>query len=64
MYSVGAKGAESGGKERQIQRLFHPDYYLLRMGYGLFHISDMNQCSQQDVHFVRPGRTLRTGLGR
>jgi hypothetical protein len=21
------------------------------------------QCSQQDVHFVRPGRTLRTGLG-
>jgi hypothetical protein len=22
------------------------------------------QCSQQDVHFVRPGRTLRTGRGR
>jgi hypothetical protein len=23
--SVGAKGAESGGKDRQIRRLFHPD---------------------------------------
>jgi hypothetical protein len=25
-----AKGAESGGKERQIWRPFHPDYYVLR----------------------------------
>ena len=31
MYSVGAKGAESGGKERQIRRPFHPDYYFLRI---------------------------------
>jgi hypothetical protein len=23
-----------------------------------------NQCSQQDIYFVRPGGTLRTGLGR
>ena len=28
--SVGAKGAESGGKSRQIRRPFHPDYYFLR----------------------------------
>src|SRR5277367_2684775 len=26
--SVGAKGAESGGKERQIRRPFHSDYYF------------------------------------
>jgi hypothetical protein len=28
------------------------------------HPSTVRQCSQQDVHFVRPGRTLRTGRGR
>jgi hypothetical protein len=28
--SVGAKRAESGGKERQIRRPFHPDYYFPR----------------------------------
>ena len=31
--SVGAKGAESGGKERQIQRPFHPDVQFLRTQY-------------------------------
>src|SRR3954447_15876844 len=28
--SVGAKGAESSVKDRQIRRPFHPDYYFLR----------------------------------
>jgi hypothetical protein len=30
MSSVGVKGAESGGKERQIRRPFHPDVQFLR----------------------------------
>jgi hypothetical protein len=33
MSSVGAKGAESGGKERQIRRPFHPDVQFLRTQY-------------------------------
>jgi hypothetical protein len=29
--SVGAKGAESGGKRRQIRRPFHPDVQIPRI---------------------------------
>jgi hypothetical protein len=44
MSSVGAKGAESGGKERQIRRPFHPDVQFLRIltiEGGLLHHSPM-----------------------
>src|SRR2546423_4496973 len=49
--SVGAKGAESGGKSRQIRRPFHPDYYFLRKMFiartkGFF--GDAGIPSQQD----------------
>ena len=33
--AIVAEGAESGGKDRQIRRLFHPDVQILRIYSGI-----------------------------
>ena len=50
---MGAKGAESGGKSRQIRRPFHPDYYSVPRPHD-----EGNNYLRQHLHLTGVGDSI------